>query len=550
MSSFQAGMSGTLGDWEEAYRQNISPIVSRLSQFDRWVIYMSASLITAIEISNRVSINVLLPDMQGNVAANSDEISWVLVLYNLGFVCSLALSGWMSRLLGARRHLLIFILLYATGALGCLLSPHDLDRLLVARAIMGFGGGAFLVRTVTLVGVLFPGRARTLPVTWYYVLLIAFQTTYPVAMGAINDAFHWNYAFLLDFPFLIIGAALIWRFLPAGHLHLANIREKLDLWGAGLLIAGLVLLQIPLSRGERDLWFQAPWICVTLIGAAVSLGLFGWWESRPQNQRPVLHLRRVWGQQTLRASFSIVCIVGAIMGAALFVVPQYLRNVQDYSATQTGTFFSMYAVGLGIGLLLSLHLVTPQIGGRATLALGLGLLGATFMLFVYSWTPTTPGIVIGPMLSLQGFSVALTLSGVANTAVGQIALPELSDGETTYFFVRQLGNTLGVTAVAVIFDRRLTFHSSRLLDTANRLDPIVQSTLAQYAALIARNGGASSNPELGALQLFQNNVVIQTRLLSFIDISFCLAIICLLGLVVLATMRAKDHKDPIHLHVT
>jgi hypothetical protein len=51
-----------------------------------------------------------------------------------------------------------------------------------------------------------------------------------------------------------------------------------------------------------------------------------------------------------------------------------------------------------------------------------------------------------------------------------------------------------------------SLHSSRLLDVSNRLDPTTSSTLAQYADLIHRNGGATSVPALGALQLFQNNL--------------------------------------------
>ena len=43
--------------------------------------------------------------------------------------------------------------------------------------------------------------------------------------------------------------------------------------------------------------------------------------------------------------------------------------------------------------------------------------------------------------------------------------------------------------------------------------------------MIERDGGAASNPVLGALQIFQSNVVTQSRLLSFIEI-YC-------GLVVL-----------------
>ena len=106
-----------------------------------------------------LSINVILPDMQGNVGASSDQISWVIILYNVGFLCSLALSAWMTRVLGTRRHLLISIGFYAVGAIGCALSTHSLEQLLISRLIMGFGGGAFLVRVIILAGLMFPGKS-------------------------------------------------------------------------------------------------------------------------------------------------------------------------------------------------------------------------------------------------------------------------------------------------------------------------------------------------------------------------------------------------------
>jgi hypothetical protein len=45
------------------------------------------------------------------------------------------------------------------------------------------------------------------------------------------------------------------------------------------------------------------------------------------------------------------------------------------------------------------------------------------------------------------------------------------------------------------------------VDVANRLNPTLQATLAQYAGLIARSGGAGSNPSLGAVQLLQAAVI-------------------------------------------
>jgi len=549
MSYFGGGVPGEPEKWEEEAGRTISRALANLSPRQRLVILLSVGLITAIEISNRISINVLLPDMQGNVAASSDEISWVLILYNLGFLCSLALSGWMTRMLGARRHLLYSLLLYSIGAIGCASSAHSLRLLLISRVVMGFGGGAFLVRTVVLAGLMFPGKARIYAVTWLYAVLFVFQIAYPVAMGWINDQLHWNYAFLLDFPFLILGAILIWRFIPRGYLYSRSETSHVDLWGAALLVASLSSLQIATSRGERDQWFDSPLIVSTLLVAGLCFLAFLWWDSRPYNISPVLHLRTISRQVALRMSFSVVMIVGAILGAGLFVLPQYLRYVQDYSATQTGGFISVYTTGLGAGLIISLRVLTPRFGGRVTIAAGMLLLIAASLTFIYIWTPTTPAGVLLPAIFLQSFALGPILLGAANIATSTAALPDLNDVSTTYFFVRQLGNSFGVTAATVLFDHRMTLHSSRLLGTANRLDPVVQSTLSQYAELITRNGGANSNPALGALQLFQADVITQSRLLSYIDIYFCLAVLSGVGLFLLALVRLERSSFVAHFHL-
>src|ERR1700684_2255750 len=146
--------------WEVEEARFLTNLGSQLSHRRRMAILLSVGMVAAIEISNRLSINVFLPDMQGNVGASSDEISWVIILYNVGYLSSMAMAAWMTRVLGTRRHLLLSIGIYATGAMGCVLSAGDLAQLLVSRLIMGFGGGAFLVRVVIVSGLMFPGKAR------------------------------------------------------------------------------------------------------------------------------------------------------------------------------------------------------------------------------------------------------------------------------------------------------------------------------------------------------------------------------------------------------
>jgi MFS transporter, DHA2 family, multidrug resistance protein len=532
--------------WELEEERFLGSILSTMSYGRRMAMLLTVGMVAAIEISNRLSINVFLPDMQGNVGASSDEISWVIILYNVGYLCSIALAYWMTRVIGTKRHLLLSIAIYAVGALGCVLSTGSLGQLLVSRLIMGFGGGAFLVRVVILSGVLFPGKARIAAVTRLYLVLSAFEVPYPAVMGWVTDTFRWNYAFLVDFPFLAIGAFLIWKIVPPGRLFQRKKESHVDVWGAFLLIASLACLETATSRGERDLWLQSDWIGAVLLAAAIFFIAFLWWDYRPENTVPVLHLRMIVRTATLRTFFLVILIVGAFFGAGLYVVPQYLRFVQDYSALQAGGFISMYTLGLGLGLQLALHVLVPRLGPVRTLVCGLLLLVGTYLAICYIWTPTTPTIVLAPAIFLQGFCIGPVILAAGNVVSANAPIADVNDISTTYFFVRQLGNTFGVTAATVLFDRRMTLHSSRLLDVSNRLDATTRSTLAQYANLIHRNGGASSDPALGALQLFQNNVITQSRLFSYIDIYFGLAMLGVVALISIAISRVRPKLGAHH----
>jgi DHA2 family multidrug resistance protein len=452
----------------------------------------------------------------------------------------MALAYWMTRVLGARRHLLLSIGLYATGALGCFLSAHNLHTLLLARLIMGFGGGAFLLRTVILIGLMFPGKARMAATMKFYGVLFGVLMVYPMIIGWVSDNFGWNYTFLLDFPALTIGALLIAKLVPRGKLFPREEGTRVDYRGAALLILGLSFLQVALNRGERDEWLDSWLITISLIGALVCTVMFIVWEScRTANISPVFHFRAIRRQPSILSSMCAAAIIGAILGSGMFVLPQYMRYVQDYSTTQIGVFFAVFFVGLGTGDTIALKYLLPLLGGRKLLAFSLVGMVAAFSSIIYIWTPTTPSWLLLGAIFLQGLALGPGLLSASNLATSHSSPADLNDVTTMFFFIRQLGNTFGVTAETVAFDRRMTVHSARLLDTANRLDPTVTTRLSAYAHLLHRSG-VPADPALGALQLFQGNVIVQSRLLSFIDIYLGLAVVSAIGLIFVAVGRYED----------
>jgi hypothetical protein len=61
---------------------------------------------------------------------------------------------------------------------------------------------------------------------------------------------------------------------------------------------------------------------------------------------------------------------------------------------QAGGFISMFALGLGLGLQLTLHVLIPRAGPVRTLVIGLLVLIATYVTIFYIWTPATPTVAI------------------------------------------------------------------------------------------------------------------------------------------------------------
>ncbi|MGB6688480.1 MAG: MFS transporter [Terracidiphilus sp.] len=508
-----------------------------LFAFDKVMIVIGLGLATCMEIGTTMAINVILPDMQGNVGATADEISWAITIYSTAFLCSLPLSLSLARRFGHRNHILLSIALYALGATGCFLS-HELWMLLFSRAVMGIGGGPLLVRSLTTLYRLAQGKARAQYFLLFGTVVLVFRTVMPLIFGVVTDWFNWNAAFLIVIPIAFASAVLIYIFLPESVQFEAE-SPRPDFAGIGLLLAGVMAFQVIASRGEQDDWFGSPHLRIAFVVGLFALAGFVWRESDLNNSNPLLNLRLIATHPTLPAGLGIAVVFGAMLGGGLFVLPQYLRTIQIYSATQTGGFFFVDGLASLAGFYMMLKLL-PRVDLFYLDLAALILFIICNVAFVNVLTGDTPGAVICVALILHGVSTAMLLPGVSLLILPQIDLRFISFGAAIYYFFRQLGTSIGVSAVVTLVDIRQTLHSSRLLDTANRLNPGVARATRLLGGLLHRDGLAVNASSLGADQLFSGLVNSQARLLAFIDVFWALQLLGLAGVVLLLIRRGSS----------
>jgi DHA2 family multidrug resistance protein len=94
-------------------------------------------------------------------------------------------------------------------------------------------------------------------------------------MGAVSDAASWNNAFLTQIPFIALSYFVISRYRPARLVGIAELPPA-DYPGVGLMLASMLCGQIALSRGERDMWFQSPFIVSLLVISVLCFAAFLW----------------------------------------------------------------------------------------------------------------------------------------------------------------------------------------------------------------------------------------------------------------------------------
>src|SRR6266566_3838568 len=105
-----------------------------------WVIAVTVTLATFMEVLDTSIANVALPHIAGNLSAGADESTWVLTSYLVSNAIVLPLSGWFSGVIGRKRFYMACVALFTVSSFLCGLAP-SLGVLVIFRILQGVGGG-------------------------------------------------------------------------------------------------------------------------------------------------------------------------------------------------------------------------------------------------------------------------------------------------------------------------------------------------------------------------------------------------------------------------
>src|SRR5271167_5237512 len=103
-----------------------------------WVIAVTVTLATFMEVLDTSIANVALPHISGSLSASADESTWVLTSYLVSNAIVLPLSGWLSSIMGRKRFYMSCVMLFTVSSCLCGFAPN-LSMLIFFRVLQGIG---------------------------------------------------------------------------------------------------------------------------------------------------------------------------------------------------------------------------------------------------------------------------------------------------------------------------------------------------------------------------------------------------------------------------
>ena len=504
-----------------------------------WLIAFVVSLAAFMEVLDTSIANVALPHIAGNLGASSDESTWVLTSYLVSNAIVLPITGWLVSVMGRKRFFLICISLFTVSSLFCGIAP-SLGILLLSRVIQGAGGGGLQPMAQAILADTFPPEKRGLAFSVYGVTAVVAPSIGPTLGGWITDNYNWRWIFLMNLPVGLLALFLVIKYVedPPFLRRLMLKESKVDYVGFGFLAIGIAFLQIVLDKGQEDDWFGSHFIVTLSVISIVCLVFLVIWELRVK--KPILDIRLFRNLNFATASV-MMFMVGAASFSTTVLVPQFLQSLLGYSAQSAGMVLSAAAVILLIELPLVGQLA-GRIQARYLIAFGWAMLTIA-MFFSTRRIDLEISFASATWLRIAQY-VPLGFVFIPATMVAYLGLPQEKSNAVAGLvnFVRNMGSSVGTSAVTTILARRAQVHQVMLASHTGLGDPSFRDSATALAGQLGQSG--VGRPDTQALSRLYEIMRNQASTLSYIDAFWMLGIAAGIMFLLTFLLRKNNPRGP------
>jgi DHA2 family multidrug resistance protein len=471
-------------------------------------------------------VNAALPTIQGEIGATPSEGTWVGTAYLVAEIVVIPLVAWMERMLGLRRLLLGAAVLFTAFSVICGFSA-SLETMIVGRIGQGLAGGVLIPTVLTIVARRLPPAQQPIGLALAAMTALVGPSVGPLLGGWLTDNLSWHYAFFMNVPICAVQAAMILIAIRPSPGDWHELRRA-DWAGVLGMIVGLGAGTTLLEEGQREQWFDSPFIWRLAVATALGAALVAYGQLRAE--RPVLRLALL-RNRGLASAVGLMLVVGMLLYSCLFITPQFLAAIAGYNALLAGQVASLGGVA-SIPTAMVYPPLAARVDARVIVALGL-LLIALGVYHGSGMTAQSVGADFAPSLLLYGAGTTLASIPLQSAVLAAVSVDDAAEANGLIAVARNLGGSIGLAAIASLQDRRFDLHHWQINATLSASDPNMQHRVGEVAGML----GGGPEGVTAAMRTLDAEVMLQALVMTFNDMFLILAVISLVVVPLVLLLR-------------
>jgi DHA2 family multidrug resistance protein len=511
-----------------------------------WIVALAVVVPTFMEVLDTTIANVALRYIAGGLSAAVTDSEWVVTSYLAANAIILPISGWLAANLGRRRYFLLSIAVFTISSVCCGMA-RSLNQLILFRVVQGLAGGGLQPSSQGILLDTFPPEKQGAAQTLFGVAALIAPVLGPTLGGYITDQYSWNWIFYINLPVGTLAFFLCWatvqdpEYLRAARKELRKGPMRFDSIGLGLLIITLVCWEVLLSKGQEWDWLGDAFGRVQTLVLFLILGGCGlvFWETRHAN--PIVNFRPLRDRNFAISCLVIFCSFGVLYGSST-LLPAMLEALFGYDAFHAGLVLSPAGIFTIVAIVIVGVLLGRGADARWLIGCGLLIVAAGNFWMSLMNLDIAPVQVIWPRVVMVG---GLGLVFAPLNVAAYIYIPRSLRGAAVGLLalLRNEGGSVGTSLGQTITERREQFHSLRLGEYLDPLNPAVNSYLAQAQPGYLEQTGDPVGAHQMALQSLGDLRDQQALALSYFDCFLIFAVVSvIMAFLVLAMKRSVAEK--------
>ncbi|NTS33369.1 DHA2 family efflux MFS transporter permease subunit [Phyllobacterium sp. BT25] len=501
-----------------------------------WIAVLAGMIGAFMAILNIQITNASLLDIEGGIGTGVDNGAWISTSYLIGEIVVIPLTAYFSSVFSFRRYMLVNTILFPLFSIACAFT-HDLGSMIVMRGLQGFAGGVLIPMAFTMVLTKLPKAQQPVGLALFALSVTFAPAVGPTIGGYLTENYGWQTIFFINaVPSAVMAVALA-ATLDKAPMQLHLLKEG-DWAGIFTMAIGLSALQTVLEEGNKDDWFSSPFILKLSAVAVVFLVTFIWIELTVDKPLVKLSLLK-------QRNFAIGVVVNVLVGVALFgtvyILPQYLGQVQRYNAEQIGNVLAW--TGLPQLLLIPLvPMLMKRFDARYIGFLGISIFAVSCFMNVML-SPDNAGDQFWIPNIVRAIGQALVLTPITAITTAGIAAADAAAASGLTNMLRNLGGAVGTATLGTVLTKREQFHSNIIGQSVTLARDEVHQRLDQLTGYFIAHG--VSDHALAAQQavvVLGRLVKRQALILGFGDTFAVIGV--LLAIAAIALLFAEKPKGP------